>query len=458
MRLASFLPVLDAASAGQERAEAVDPVAEGRGLLAYVAHLHASRMKAEGRSAPMLDMADCLEFQRDVDGRLGPWRQSPIYRQLTEVESSSRRTALMRPDRRAGLRQQGSPMRVAYVADNWNFASGLIRALQRDGLEVVTLDASLLRVSPASHYPWVRPHPAAEVMSTSRVLRERRFDSCLESAELVIVDWAWTPALIMSRLLAGRVPLVIRVHSFEAFAPLPYFIDWGAVAGIIFVSEPIRAFFLEQHRERLGHVRTVVAPNAMPRPPRLPARSELGQRLGMLKYADENKDPLFAIDVLELLLARDHGWTLRLAGDHWNRGEQDAPYFEEVERRLRSSAIQGSVHFDGYQQDPHSWARQIDFILSCSRREGTHEALMDGYHAGAEPVIRDWPMVRRYGGPAAVYPQWVDRVIQSPSEAAELIMRLRQEDPGVRGGTGDSCAAAGLGDAEVVRWLRELVQ
>jgi glycosyltransferase involved in cell wall biosynthesis len=224
--------------------------------------------------------------------------------------------------------------------------------------------------------------------------------------------------------------MVVRLHSYEAFTAIPYFVNWGGVDGMIFVSEPIRRFFFDQHQERLEGIPWIVAGNAMSRVS-VPSsrRTSGGRTLGMLKFADSNKDPIEALRILSALRNEDPAWSLRLAGDAWPDDKAMSPreleYKNDFFAFIGSRGLDGAVVFDGYQDDPMSWLAGVDFILSCSQREGTHEALLDGVAAGCIPIIRNWPMLARYGGPKALYPELSGWVFSTTEEAVELITRPR---------------------------------
>lgn len=71
--------------------------------------------------------------------------------------------------------------------------------------------------------------------------------------------------------------------------------------------------------------------------------------------------------------------------------------------------------------------RRVGVILSTSRFEGTHEALLQGAASGALPVVRNWPELRAWGGPASIYPpEWV---VDSPQAAAARILAATPTPP-----------------------------
>ena len=81
----------------------------------------------------------------------------------------------------------------------------------------------------------------------------------------------------------------------------------------------------------------------------------------------------------------------------------------------------------GFTDDVPEALRHIGVILSSSRREGTHEGLIQGVASGAFPVVRDWPYVARWGGARTLFPdEWV---VQTPEEGAERIAAAMAQGP-----------------------------
>jgi len=375
----------------------------------------------------------CMAFQEDVDVALAPWRSSEVYQsfRLADAERRAARTGAASPDRAGGRR-----LKVLVVSGNWTFTSPLVQALEdAQWCELRTFAPRLLASTWAG--PTLRsfnpPNPDEGIDSWRQVLSASGWGGLFDDADLCVVDWCSEEAVLLSKVLRPRTRMVVRLHSYEAFTAIPYFMNWGGVDGMIFVSEPIRRFFFDQHQERLEGIRWIVAGNAMNRVsvPRSRRTSD-GRTLGMLKFADSNKDPIEALKILSALRTEDPAWSLRLAGDGWPDDESLPPreleYKSHFLEFISAHALDGAVVFDGYQDDPIAWLRGVDFILSCSQREGTHEALLDGVAAGCTPIIRDWPMLARYGGPKALYLELSGWVFSTTEEAVELITRPPSSD------------------------------
>jgi glycosyltransferase involved in cell wall biosynthesis len=161
--------------------------------------------------------------------------------------------------------------------------------------------------------------------------------------------------------------------------------------------------------------------------------------MALVGWAQTVKDPDWALDVLEILRERDPAWRLLLVGRDFPdaltaRGWQ---YRYRVEQRLASPALAGAVVRTGHVTDLPELFRDVGVILSTSLRESFHVGLFEGVASGSLPVVRDWPLTARWGGPTGLVPPgWV---VRTPAEAAELILA-----------TEDRRAAA----AEAAAWAR----
>jgi glycosyltransferase involved in cell wall biosynthesis len=84
------------------------------------------------------------------------------------------------------------------------------------------------------------------------------------------------------------------------------------------------------------------------------------------------------------------------------------------------------VELLGRREDVPDVLRSIGVIVSSSTRESFHLALVEGAASGAVPVVRDWPLLARYGGPRALFPdEWV---VADVDAAADRVLRATGSD------------------------------
>lgn len=251
----------------------------------------------------------------------------------------------------------------------------------------------------------------------------------VRSADVVVADWADKGAVWASTVVPDGVRMVVRVHSVDALSAPAQLVDWSRVDDVVFVADHIRDLFLGILGERVRHVRTHVVTNIVP-PANFPdpLLPEAARTLGVVGWGQVVKDPLFALEVLEILLQEDPTWRLRLIGGDF--GEHHATAAQDYARAFRTRALQphlvDQIDYTGFTRRLADHLRHVGFILNTSRREGCPIGTLEGTAAGAFPVVRDWPAFAALDGAARLFPR--DCVVTTPQEAADLIRALANED------------------------------
>ena len=248
-------------------------------------------------------------------------------------------------------------------------------------------------------------------------------------AETIFVEWGHR-ALVWASLVRGiEAPLVTRVHRYEAMTPMPLLTVWSSVERAVFLTTPIRAVVEATAPALLRSPAQVsVVPNRLElarfRGEKLP---EADRTLALIGWNKVVKDPAWALDVLAALRVTDDRWRLLLVGEQRPADSLEASfdYHEELTRRVVK--LRDAVEVTGFTRDVPGVLRRVGVILSTSRFEGTHEALLQGAASGSLPVVRNWPELRAWGGPASIYPpEWV---VDSPQAAAARILAATPTPP-----------------------------
>ena len=315
----------------------------------------------------------------------------------------------------AAPRGSTGPVRILAVSDNWNFFEIPAEDLEAAGFEVRFLDFAQVRnalqdASKASglhqqlHCLSARPDPAdvRDALARSNPVAA----ALIDWADVVFCEWFAYPAVWMSRYIPPGKKLIARLHSFEAFTDRPFYANLQRFDGLIFIAPHIREIFLALLGDIAPPCPTAVIPNARDLGTFRPlVRGPRARRtLGLTQYASANKDPVFALKILEELLKMDPDWQIRFVGRPWS---EDLPVREERYRAefLEHAARLGDrVMIDGFTRKMPEWYGQIGYILSTSHREGSHESLVEGMLTGALPVLREWPMLSAFGAPVSVFP------------------------------------------------------
>jgi glycosyltransferase involved in cell wall biosynthesis len=394
-----------------ERADA----ALGRGdLIAAAARLQEAFNLVYNRTLHFEDQPSLLSA--DPDAFLAPFRANATFAAVTKPSG--------------GLRPRtptpgGRPRRVLFVNFmSWQFVNGIIEDYRATpGVDVRVLDLSALPDGPWRAQPvdLVTRRLQASLASDPVVLPDDVRDA-FDWADSVFVEWGHRALAWTSLVPDVRARVVARLHSYEAFTPMPLHTDWSRIDDLVFVSPHIRALVEASVPDLAGGPRMHNIANrnvfAQYVRPKLPGSE---WTLGMIGFDNLSKDPAWALDVFEQVRRQDPRWRLLLLGRNFPRTNLTRPatlYRDRFEARLAD--LGDAVDRPGYTEDVPEALRRIGVIVSSSRREGTHEGLLQGTASGAFPLVRNWPYVAKWGGPATLLPgEWV---VETPEQAAQRLL------------------------------------
>ncbi|HEU0241373.1 MAG TPA: glycosyltransferase family 4 protein [Micromonosporaceae bacterium] len=429
------LDVADAQLAAMNYAKAAEAVDAAQRLLFHRA-LHLDRM-----SSPLMD---------DPDGFLTRWRASRAVAALSAPRGRSgtaRSGPRVASDAELGTSPNGRTARLLLVThDNPEHLADVRRLFAKPGVDVRFIDlaaderrGALLRPTKlmiqhilagqsaygSRVYEWLAPH--------------------LEWADTVFIDECAAPAVLFSMIDPGTTRIIVRLHSFEAFAAWPHLVDFERVDDLVFVSEHMRdAFLTVLPSLPAGGTRLHVLPNSMDlsrfvRPK--PSRARF--TVGMLGIGSVAKDPLWALDVMRQLRDIDPRYRLVLIGNEINpklcRGARD--YAEVLSGELAEAEATNAVVLAGEVEDIPAALTEIGVILNSSAQEGFGATIVEAVASGAVPVVRDWPFFAgREHGAGTLFPaEWV---VSSPEEAAARIRDVTRTEQSWRAAGSAAAAVA----------------
>ena len=244
----------------------------------------------------------------------------------------------------------------------------------------------------------------------------------LEWADVALCEWCLGNAVWYSENVRDDQRLAIRFHRVERTTDYPAAVNIDRVSRVVFVGPHL----LEEAADRYGWPREKLrlVPNAVDvmalRREKLPGSTF---NLGMIGFVPAIKRIDRALDILELLRARDRRFRLLVKGKPpwvfpWMRQrDEERRMFQEAYRRIDSAPLlRGAVSFEDHSPNIPAFLRKVGVILSTSDWEGHQVALAEGMASGCVPVIIDRPGAREQYDPA-----WIHN---SPDEAAASILRL----------------------------------
>lgn len=240
-------------------------------------------------------------------------------------------------------------------------------------------------------------------------------------ADVVWVEWCQRAAVLVTQLsLSGR-PVMVRLHSFEAFTVFPHLVDPSRVDALVVVSPAMAALVeavVPTLRDRLHVLPNAIDPGPFAGRPKVPAAEHT---LGVVGWGAPAKDVCWALDVLAELRRHDSRWGLRLVGPPPDgRTAGSRAYAASVQERISHPDVAGAVEVVGASEDVPGELTRIGALVSSSTRESFHLAVGEAAASGARVVVRDWPTLAPYGGPHGTWPD--DWVVTTPQEAARALL------------------------------------
>jgi glycosyltransferase involved in cell wall biosynthesis len=247
-------------------------------------------------------------------------------------------------------------------------------------------------------------------------------EGLLRWADVALCEWCLGNAVWYSQNVRDDQRLAIRFHRVERTTDYPDAVEIDRVSRVVFVGPHL----LEEAADRYGWPRDKLrlVPNAVDtralRREKLPGSAF---NLGMIGFVPAIKRIDRALDILELLRARDRRFRLLVKGKPpwafpWMRHrDEERRMFQEAYRRIESAPLlRGAVSFEDHGPNIPAFLRKVGIILSTSDWEGHQVALAEGMASGCLPVIID-----RLGAREQYDPAWIHN---SPDEAAASILRL----------------------------------
>lgn len=377
----------------------------------------------------LLEREKFVDFSGEISERMRIWHDSAPYNDLIFTERTRRDARIAEQLKALPLTE---PLNLLIVSENWNFTESLVKELSEFGFKIRTFHFPQYQKGKSTGFSTRNLFVPVEYYSTPEDIRKITknnspiFHDLMDWADIVLAEWCNIPAIWLSRALDEKKKLVVRLHSYEAFTFHPYFMNWGGVDGIIYVSDPIRQIMNAKHGERLAAVRQITLPNVRKYPtnPATKVPEDRSFVLGLAGYNSANKNPIMALEILKKLRSHDPRWHLKLVGYPWPEKPNlfEANYRDRFFDQLKDESISSAVSVQPFVDEMYDWCRSIGFMLSTSDREGTHETIVEGMSVGAVPIIRNWPMVAPFGGPKAVYPYLSHLMFDHIEDAVEIIL------------------------------------
>ncbi len=241
---------------------------------------------------------------------------------------------------------------------------------------------SRFRVETFSFTPLAIPFSEHRVNKWLAARALRRF---FRRSDVVFFEWAG-PILAFASHLAGRAPVVVRLHSYELFDQAPS-VNWQAVRHVVLVSRAMQRRFLAAYPEMTG--RTSVICNGVNLEAFGRSRRSHGRTIGMLCNLVPVKRVYEVILAAHAANAQGADLTLRIGGSPGD-GPEAKRYHTALTRLVSDLDLGQRVIFEGRIDDAPDFLQGIDVFVSNSYWEGQQVALLEAMAAGCHCLSHRW--------------------------------------------------------------------
>ena len=193
-----------------------------------------------------------------------------------------------------------------------------------------------------------------------------------DDAEVIFCEWLREDAVSASNYEC-KAKKILRLHSYEAFSPLIYYVDFKKFDTVIFIAEHIKDFV----ESKVGKI-----PNAVVIPVGIGINGfdpSFKKKNNKIAYAGEISRKKGIAEIL--FLAKEFPeYEFHIAGKFTE---------EDVARHLNKKQPK-NVFIEPYSYDLPKFFEDKTYILNASLREGNPITILEGMAHGLKPLISDW--------------------------------------------------------------------
>jgi len=261
--------------------------------------------------------------------------------------------------------------------------------------------------------------PILEQLEDDWEIRRYEGRSFVELAQWADVVWfEWCERTLVNATTMDlkdiEAKCVCRLHSYEVFGDLPDKVNWEKTAGLVFVADHVKDYFLQKFALYGRYMPPVhVVHNGVdiqkfkPRPSM--AKKDLGgKRVASVGYINHKKNPGLLMQCFKAIHDHDPAYTFHVAGTF-----QDPRMEEYVMSFVDRHEL--PVSFDGWVEDMPAWYADKQFVISTSFWESFHYSIAEGMACGLVPLIHGWT------GARDLYP--TEYVYETPEGCVAIIKK-----------------------------------
>ncbi len=219
----------------------------------------------------------------------------------------------------------------------------------------------------------------------------------VKESDIVWIEWGNELAmhLTTNAALLNQRNVILRIHSYEAFLPYIYYINWERVDHLIFVAAHIKDLVLKKVPKIKRMVDNIhVIPNGVDLDKYKFIDRKPGKNLAYVGYLNYKKGPMLLLHAFQALVESDPEYKLYIAGKF--QEERYELYFKQF---LEETRIEDNVIFNGWIDDIPKWLEDKKYIVSSSLLESQGMGILEAMATGCKPLIHN------FVGASNVYPR-----------------------------------------------------
>ena len=225
---------------------------------------------------------------------------------------------------------------------------------------------------------------------------EKESKILLEWADIIICEWGLGNAVWYSNNKRSNQKLFVRVHSQEIRTEYPQKYNLGNINKIVTICPSI--YETLNYKFNIPRENISLIYNFLDQDRLVNKKVERSiNNFGMVGICPKMKRLDIAIDIFEIILEKNKKAKFFIKGKKpeeyqwlWNN-KDEREYYEQILKKINSNkALKNAVIFDDFGKDMGKWYGKINFLLSTSDFEGSHQAVAESMMAGCIPIIRNW--------------------------------------------------------------------
>lgn len=236
----------------------------------------------------------------------------------------------------------------------------------------------------------------------------KQIDEGMKFADICWFEWCDELISYGSKLdIAKEKNIICRIHSYESFTEYPCNVYWKNIDKIIFVSEHIRNFTINNFN--IDKEKTMVIPNGIDITKWTFKDRKPGFNIAYVGYINYKKGPMLLLHTFKAIYDKNNQYKLYIAGKF--QDARDVLYFNQM---IKEFGLEDNVIYEGWQDNLDIWLEDKNYILCTSVLESQNISIMQAMAKGIKPIIHN------FVGAKEIYPQCL--IWNTINDALEMLI------------------------------------